>query len=77
MRIETPPSAARGDETMTRKQGRAVVLAGVGGVVLMACAPGPAPTLSPQQQSDFVDEMLTTQPSDVGTIPPASTFGAP
>ncbi len=61
-----------GGKTMTT--GLAVLICG--GLV-GACAPTGGVQLTPQQQTEFVDEMLRTDPGDVGMIPPASTFGAP
>lgn len=51
--------------------------AAICGALLVACAPTESVRLTPQQQMEFTDEMLRTDPGDVGMIPPASTFGAP
>ena len=60
-----------GGKTMTA--GLAVLICG--GLV-GACAPTGGVQLTPQQQSEFADEMVRTDPTDFGDIPPADRFGA-
>ena len=42
------------------------------GLALAACAPGPGPRLSPQEQADFTDAMASPAPLSNSQIPPAT-----
>lgn len=44
----------------------------VAGLALAACAPGPGPRLSPQEQADFSDAMTKPDPLSNSEIPPAN-----
>lgn len=54
---------------------RAGLAAAICGVLLAACAPIEGGRLTPQEQSEFANEMVRTDPTVAGDIPPADRFG--
>lgn len=54
---------------------KAGLAAGLAALVLAGCAPTEGAQLSPQQQREFADEMVRTDPGVSGSIPPADRFG--
>lgn len=55
---------------------RTGLVAGICGALLAACAPTGGVQMTPQQQTEFADEMVRTDPGVSGDIPPADRFGA-